>query len=136
VERSTAEHEAAHVVVGLAVGARLKRATVRPVVLDVGPADGYAWFDVWEGGPADILIVAAGVAYERYAGNLTFARYDLDALKEIGVKGVALREAERAAWAILNTRWPAHELIVDALVDGDLTHRKVSQLVLRAASKM
>ncbi len=121
-----AQHEAAHVVVGLALGLRLDR-----VWLGATPEDDC--ITQWHGTPwyreADILMTAAGVAWERRCGDLTHARSDIAALRRRGIRGNArLRALEVAAWAILTERAGAHARVTRALVARDLTGRDVRAL--------
>lgn len=116
-----AQHEAAHVVVGKALGLRLIRATLAAE----DPADaGYAHFG--DGArEALMLMYAAGIAWERRAGgDVGYARGDVAALRDMRVYGNARVIAlERAAWAILEGRAALHARVTRALLEGDLTDR-------------
>ena len=124
-----AQHEAAHVVVGVAVGLQLIRATVQE---SIGPGGkrwlGYAWFA--QGAREQmILMTAAGVAWERRCGDLIHAHSDLALLREDRVKtNAAIRALECAAWALLQTRSRAHTLVTRALLEGDVTAAHVRDL--------
>ena len=121
-----AQHEAAHVVVGVALGLRLYRATVTPEGDNLGTT-------TWHPKPwpreADLIMTAAGVAWERRCGDLTHARWDLAQLRRRGVRGNArLVVLERAAWAVLWERRSLHARLTRALCEGDLTARDVRAL--------
>jgi len=123
----TAQHEAAHLVVGRALGLRPLRA-----VLD-GPDDDEAGFVEWLKRPwyveAVRLMFAAGVAWERRCGDLEKAEYDLVELRATGVRGNGrLVALERAAWAILAERHALHAKITRALYERDLTERDIRAL--------
>lgn len=118
-----AQHEAAHVVVGLALGLRLSRVTLGEQTFKAGP---YVGETVWYGSPwpreAGLLMTAAGVAWERRCGDLKHAAYDLADLRRAGVKGNArIRVLETAAWSILAGRAGAHARVTRALLERDLT---------------
>src|SRR5688572_19198623 len=67
----TAEHEAAHVVVGLAMGLRLHRASLTPEVIDGVLTCGYAWFGgSSREGLARSVMYCAGVAWESRPGGM------------------------------------------------------------------
>lgn len=125
----TAQHEAAHLCVGLSVGGlRVVRATIRPD----GDTAGYV---EWEGKTREswALMFAAGVAWERRVGDLEKASFDLAELRKLRVRGnAAVAALERAAWALLETRASQHARITRALLEGDLDHRGVMALFRRA----
>ena len=122
-----AQHEAAHLVVGRALGLRPFRA----VLGDQG--DGSAGFVEWDRRPwypeAVRMMYAAGVVWERKCGDLTKAEYDLAELRRAGVQGNGrLVALERAAWAILAERHALHAKITRALYERDLTERDIRAL--------
>lgn len=120
-----AQHEAAHLVVGLALGLRLRRATIKRD----GDLLGYVHF---HDGPreAELITWAAGLAWERRFGDLEHAAGDLALLRSARVKGNArLRALERAAWCVLESRADVHERVARALLDDDVTAASVSRLV-------
>ncbi len=122
-----AQHEAAHVVVGLALGLRLWRVTLAPAGKDDDAET------IWHGRPwpreADLIMTAAGVAWERRCGDLTHARQDLKDLRRAGVRGNArIRALERAAWAVLMSRAGAHARVTRALLERDLVEADVRRL--------
>lgn len=117
-------HEAAHVVVGVALGLRLKEAVILPPTEDWG---GYAWFErVF--GVRGAIMSAAGCFWERSVGGrgtsddralirrLGFtSRKDLDALVI-------------SAGAILTARKRAHKLVTKALLRHDLSGADITAI--------
>jgi hypothetical protein len=122
-----AQHEAAHVVVGVALGLKLVRATA----LSEGAWLGGSTFMIGAGDRyADLICTAAGVAWERRCGDLKHALSDVAYLRRVGVKGTRpLRTLERAAWALLETRASVHARVTRALLEEDLDDRSVRALV-------
>lgn len=124
-ELATAQHEAAHLVVGVALGLKLHRATIKPIDDCLGYV---AFFD----GPreAELIMLAAGVAWERKYGNLRHAGADLKDLRRMRVRGNArIRVLERAAWAILESRPGMHARITRALLEDDVTPATLAAIV-------
>lgn len=120
-----AQHEAAHVVVGLALGLRLSRATIKRD----GDWLGYVEFHAGAR-EAELITWAAGVTWERRCGDLKYASGDLALLRRARVKGNArLLVLERAAWAILSSLTEEHAAVTHALLDGDVTTRSLARLV-------
>ena len=120
-----AQHEAAHVVVGVALGLRLRAAVVgaRAGRIDGVPVDGWAWF---HGGArrreAIAVMTAAGVAWDRAVGAPAWrASLDLRGVRELtsGRHGVATAIA--CAAAVLSARAAAHARVTRALLARDLT---------------
>jgi hypothetical protein len=109
----TAQHEAAHIVVGVACGLRLRCAALE--LLPGWEWSGYAWF---HGNPdgrhreALALMYAAGVAWEN---GSYYARDDRKLLREVCSGRHAELAMIRAADAILCTRGA----ILAALARGD-----------------
>jgi hypothetical protein len=119
----TAAHEAAHVVVGVALGLRLMRAAVCP------PGRtwlGYTWFPSAKGIPYAITL-AAGIAWERQHANRP-SPGDEQLLRELGHGPAVIRALAVAAGAIVETRQRAHERVTHALLEHDLTHVDVVAL--------
>ncbi len=119
-----AQHEAAHIVVGVACGLRLRRAWLGKLV-KIGRFE-YTGMTEWEPRPwyreAALLMTAAGLAWERRCGDLIHARSDTAWLRCAGVRGNArVAILERAAWALLAERHTLHACITRALLEGDLT---------------
>src|SRR6478609_9003025 len=116
----TAQHEAAHIVVGVALGLRLHSASITP-------ADdyyGFVWFP-WGGTKlADSLTLAAGVAWERAIGSTQgYERDDLAQLRQLQRSASGVRAAVRAAGAMLSSLGPVHARVTRALLERDLTGR-------------
>lgn len=128
-----AQHEAAHVVVGVALGLRVFRVSIYPRPgrprgeTEVGYSD-------WEPKPwpreAGLIMTAAGVAWERRCGDLEWAAWDLKDLRAAGVRGNArLVALERAAWAVLMSRAGLHARVARALLEGPITARDVARMI-------
>jgi len=117
-----AQHEAAHAVVGIALGLRLFKIAIYPdakIGEDGGETVWYA--DPWHR-EAVILMYAAGVVWERrICGKRRHASLDVAELRRLRVTGKRLTACERAAWAVLSERHALHTRIVRALVERDLT---------------
>lgn len=117
-----AQHEAAHLVVGVALGLRPFR-----VRLDLPDAAGDV---VWHGTPwyreAQLIMSAAGVVWERRCGDIVKACFDLKELRCAGVRGNGrLAALERAAWAVLSERHALHTRITRALLERDLNEKDI-----------
>jgi hypothetical protein len=123
----TAQHEAAHVVVGVALGLRVSEVTID------GPR-GDAWG--WEGRrrrgwrEAWALMYAAGVAWERAhpTGDPWAARHDLAAVKRLSSGRAGAEACITAAGALLATLGTAHRRVTLALLDRDLTGADVAAI--------
>jgi hypothetical protein len=127
-----AQHEAAHVVVGVALGLRLDRAALAPAP-DLDPHEGgAAWFIVGRNHrQAWALTVAAGVAWERACTGVRWphgSSADSRILRGL-VRGRHAREALiRAAGAMLTTLAPVHARVTRALLERDLGPADVAAL--------
>ena len=127
-----AQHEVAHVVVGVALGLRMDRAALAPAP-DLDPHEGgAAWFRVERRHrQAWALTVAAGVAWERAVTGQRWphgSSEDARILRRL-VRGRHAREALiRAAGAMLATLAPVHARVTRALLERDLTARDVAAL--------
>ena len=134
VRADAAEHEAAHVVVGLAVGLQFKRAAlleVNPKHLD--PDSGYCWFlgHRTKDRLALGIMYCAGAAWEAQHGRPAFARGDLKLARNwLGLSAADVRAATRIARELLDSRRRVHARIASELCDRDLTARDVAGLVL------
>lgn len=116
-----AGHEAAHIVVGSALGLKLKEAVIGAGYDERGdPLEGYCWFPK---GPLEALAImyAAGVAWEEKRGN-AHARKSADAklLRACVATQAGARACIRAAALMLESLGPAHAAVTRALVDRDL----------------
>lgn len=113
-----AQHEAAHVVVGVALGMHLRKA----VLTSSRKTLGYACFDVPKHkATAWAITLAAGIAYERRSGDVRHARGDRRELRRAGHRRHAIDALTVAADAILETRGLAHARVTQALLRRDLT---------------
>ncbi len=127
-----AQHEAAHVVVGLALGLRLHVVRLDPGAKVGASAGAVIWYaDPWPR-EAVALMYAAGVVWERrICGKLRHAAFDLADLRRMRITGKRLTACERAAWAVLAERSALHARISRALVERDLSARDVRALAFR-----
>lgn len=119
-----AQHEAAHVVVGVALGLRLRRAALGKDAAVVRGVEtlGYALFSVSQRkSTAWAITLAAGIAYERRAGDEETAAGDRKLLRKEGHSAHAIAALVVSADAILETRWLAHARVTRALLQRDLT---------------
>lgn len=126
-----AQHEAAHVVVGVALGLRLRRAVVGSH-WDAGEwLLGYAWFaaDDVTHREALSLMYAAGIAWDRSLRiHARSSSGDAAALREL-VPGRHGRAAVvRAASALLGALTPEHARVTRALLEGDITGRDIARM--------
>lgn len=124
-----AGHEAAHIVVGSALGMRMRKA-----VLEVKPGwepSGGVWFDGRCGTTeAWGLMLAAGVAWELVlVGNSRYASGDISLLRAMGVDTRdRVRALSTAAAAMLTGLGPVHARVTRALVDHDLTGAEIAAI--------
>ncbi len=130
-----AQHEAAHITVGVTLGLRLGKASAR-LWYDEGVAcGGYCWFAVpprrctW----AETIMVAAGVAWERAVAPRTLdavglAQYDwADLLTRVPTRHDA-EACVRAAAGLLRGLGSAHAAVTRGLLERDLTGADVEAL--------
>ena len=87
----------------------------------------------WEPRPwnreADLIMSAAGLAWERHCGDIEHAHGDLAYLRRNRVRGNSrVRVLETAAWAVLYERSAAHARVTRALLERDLNGRDVGLL--------
>jgi hypothetical protein len=128
---AVAQHEAAHVVVGVALGLHLERAELAPPDPSMS---GCATFAVpRRHNQAWALTVAAGIAWERAATGRRRpwgARLDARLLRRL-VRGRHAREALiRAAAAMLATMGGVHARVTRALMDGPVDSSAIAALAL------
>lgn len=127
---ATAQHEAAHVVVGVALGLKLRAAVVgRHHDPELGEIEGFADFD--RRGPADAwsIMLAAGVYLEEQRGTPEVARGDLRALRQACYRNARrIRAYVIAAGAILESRRAAWSVVTRALLEDDLRGEDVERL--------
>jgi hypothetical protein len=125
-----AQHEAAHVVVGVALGLRVKRAELDPPRAGWSRSGG-VWFDGRAGTTeAWGLMLAAGVAWETaLRGHARGASGDLAVLRHMHVHTRdRVRALSTAAAALLAGLGPEHARVTRALLERDLTGRDVEAL--------
>lgn len=120
---AVAQHEAAHVVVGCALGLRLRAATVRP---KTSPAiQGYVLFR--DGSATALgLMYAAGVAWDRALGEDSPA--DRKLIHELGFTVRDGRGLVRAAGAMLRDLGGAHARVTRALLERNLGAVDIARL--------
>jgi hypothetical protein len=127
---ATAQHEAAHVVVGVALGLRLRLAAVgRHRDPEHGWIDGYAAFDKRTGTvEAYATMLAVGVYYERARGGGAAATGDLAALRVMGYRASRIETLVILAGALLESRRGAWARVTAALLERDLGPGDVERL--------
>lgn len=133
LDQQTAEHEGAHLVVGLALGLRLRAVSLEPAVLDGEATVGYTWFGgKLSEGLARSVMYCAGVAWEsRPGGDVAWARVDKKLARKYFRSTHDLRTGVRLAAEILASRRRAHKRVVAELLDhAKLGPRDIERLVL------
>lgn len=130
---TVAQHEAAHLVIGVRLGLKLREAVLgeepfpgRPGWLRLG----YVWF---ERGPrkttARALTYAAGVAWDRSRGHAVPERVgDMQLLRQCVRSVHDVESTVAAATAMLSDLREAHELCTRALLERDLRGADVAAL--------
>ncbi len=133
LDTATAEDEAAHVVVGLALGLKLRKATlaVTPVGR-TGISLGYAWFAHGRSYLAHGVMCCAGIAWDRHAGFEpdTSAEGDYAQARQIFGRKSDVETGVRLARELLDSRRRVHARIASELCDRDLGSADVEALVL------
>lgn len=132
VDLTVAEHEAAHMVVGLALGLRFKRAAVEEWSFRGWRALGFTWFSV---GPRTRLAAGvmscAGIAWEaRPGGWHEGADGDRKLAREWLTGAHDVRVATRIAAELLAARRAIHIRLAHELCERSLGPRDVARLVL------
>lgn len=126
----TAQHEAAHLVVGVALGLRLRRAVVEPAPRPDWTAPGYCWFPVrgytLRKRSALALMYAAGMAWEAGFGRPSIT--DARLCRQLVTSRQDVYALEKAARAMLIELAPVHKQVTRALLDRDLTGVDVARL--------
>lgn len=125
-----AQHEAAHVVVGLALGMRLELATLTPERVR-----GQLWHGsvTWREGresARDAIMYAAGLAWDRSVRLSRGERssWDWTYCRDIVRSVTAVEACITAAAAILGGRMGAHARVTRALLERDLRAADVRRL--------
>lgn len=123
---AVAKHEAAHVVVGVALGLRLRKAVIN---VNNKSLLGYAHFRVPKRmSMAWAITLAAGMAFERHGGDIDNAHGDEKLLREMGYNKYGIDALTKAADAILETRSMAHAEVTRALMYRDLTGSDIEMI--------
>ncbi len=126
-----AQHEAAHVVVGVALGLRLREAVLRVEALPGGwEGHGYVLFRGVHGGrqrEALALMYAAGCAWEEAVGG-GLSEGDERLCRGLVTSARGVRVCVRAAGAMLAGLGAAHARVTRALLERDLTARDIATL--------
>src|SRR4051812_3201216 len=120
----TAQHEAAHVVVGVALGLRLHHATIRP---RQGMAGNPTFYEGKRRRASLGIMLAAGKTGGRAPPNRG-GDGDARGLRSMRFTRTESRALERAAAAILATRGAAHARVTRALMAGDVGPSHVARL--------
>jgi hypothetical protein len=117
-----AQHEAAHVVVGLTLGLRLTFAKLYPLSRTEKVAETQFEGVLSADDPRFAITIAAGIAWERgIKAPGECDRVDRAMLVRAHYSRGEIRGLVRAAAAILATRGPAHARVTRLLVERDLT---------------
>lgn len=129
---ATAEHEASHLVTGLALGLRLRKATITPSPLGKrGIACGYVWFYSDRKYLAQAIMCAAGVVWDKRCGfnNDVSGLGDMASIKKLVSRG-DVETCLNLAREILDGRRRLHARVASELCDRDLGPADVEALVL------
>lgn len=129
-EIDVAQHEAAHVVVGVALGLKIREAVLKNEDMGNGWIKlGHVWFD-WRGqADALVLATAAGIAWDRAQGHRIWSSGDPRILYELGVKSRrAIDVHVKAASALLTQLGIAHDRVSRALVERDIGGSDIEKL--------
>jgi hypothetical protein len=126
-----AEHEASHVVVGLALKLKLKEAKLHFETTRHEVLSGYTLFHRSVRRPIAFgIMYAAGIAWEkRPGGNLDYSDADFRLARECLGSVADVQTGIRVAAEILRNRKLAHRRVAEALCDRDLCARDVARLV-------
>jgi hypothetical protein len=121
---AVAQHEAAHIVVGVALGLRLREAVLGAI--DRPDWQGYALF-TGANRAAWALTLAAGVAWDDELHE-HYSSGDVRLLRRLSYRGGAIDALALAAGAILETRGVAHARVTRALLERDLRAADVAAI--------
>jgi hypothetical protein len=120
---AVAQHEAAHIVVGVALGLRLRCAVLGGSALEPG-LEGFAWFAVRRAdNTAWAVTLAAGEAWERAMGDTDrpASPGDWALLRRLGYRGRGAEALVTAAAAMLAGLGAVHARVTRGLLERDLT---------------
>lgn len=125
---SVAQHEAAHVVVGVALGLRMRAAVLEPARPGFTQS-GYAWFPTGARRKREALALmyAAGVAWDRAVGD-RFTATDTRLVRAYVSGRHGVESCVRAAAAMLAGLGPAHARVTRALLERDLSGADITAL--------
>lgn len=130
-----AQHEAAHVVVGLAVGLRVRRAVLHETPNHGTWSEyGAVWFNDRHATPTQLAIaIAAGRAWDRLVAappprGMVWVDGDGDLLRKMNYTRNEIEALTTAAAAILAGRMTTHRRVSDALHEHDLTRHDLERL--------
>jgi hypothetical protein len=130
---SAAEHESAHVVVGMALGLRVRRVALGSVDAEGWYSHGFTWF---RGSSATHrfalgVMYCAGVAWEAEHGDTAYAAADREIARDhLKMSRHDYRTGVRIADEILRARAKVHRRVVRELLDRDLGPKDVAALAL------
>jgi hypothetical protein len=127
-----AQHEAAHVVVGAALGLRLRHVTIVETKRDGILLDGCAVFDGRCGSvEAWALMFAAGLVWERKQGDVGYAWIDRARMRAQGAHtDAAVFAYEHAAWCVLMRAADTHARVTRALLsEHELTRADLAEML-------
>lgn len=126
----TAQHEAAHVVVGAALGLRLARAAIGPWRGDRDVLGFAEFFEVRGDSTAHAIMIAAGIAWDR---GLRFKPVHSEIDRKMCMKLVrgrrSLEACVTAAAAVLAGRMGVHARVTRALLEHDLIGADLATLL-------
>jgi hypothetical protein len=132
LDTATAEHEAAHVVVGLALGLKLRKATIRPTPHGKsGIALGYVWFYSGRKYLAQAIMCCAGVVWDERSGFDVDTVGDLATAKKLVSRG-DVATCMSIARELLDGRRRLHARIASELCDRDLSGADVDALAIES----
>lgn len=132
-DAAVAEHEAAHLVVGLALGLKLKRAKLEETVIKDGFVElGHVWFaGSGRRGLALSIMYCAGIAWElEHAADPTAIAHDRKLADKYLIGKHDMATGVRIASELLAARKKAHARVASELCERDLGPRDVARLIV------
>lgn len=117
-----AQHEAAHVVVGVSLGLRLRKA----VIATAHDYHGFAWFTLHGSRMSHALMYAAGVAWDHAVQD--HSPCDAALCRELVKTDADVRTCVRVASFILSSRCVVHNRVTRALLERDLNARDIAAI--------
>jgi hypothetical protein len=132
IDLTVAEHEAAHLVVGVALGLRLRHVVVKPSTWRGFEIAGYTWFATPGNKIAHGIVACAGMVWEsRPGGKRLGAAGDRKLAREYLRTASAVKTGCRVAAEILTHRKRAHRRVVREICEhAKLGPRDIERLVL------